>query len=206
MDEVVCGFGRTGKMFGFEHYDVVPDIVTMAKGMASAYAPISATAVRGEIFDRFLDDSDARYGYFRDISTYGGCTAGFAAGLENLRIMEDEGLVENSRVVGEHLHDRLMELADHPHVGDVRGRGLFAGVELVVDNSSKAPVGEDVMGAVMARITAEGVLVGKTTRSFQELNNTINIAPPLIVTKADVDEIVDAVKVGIEEGCKKVLG
>ncbi len=206
MDEVVCGFGRTGTMFGFEHYDVVPDIMTMAKGMASAYAPISATAVRSEIFGKFLNDPKAPYSYFRDISTYGGCTAGFAAALENLRILEDEGLVENSRVVGEHLHDRLRELADMTYVGDVRGKGLFAGIELVEDKSTKAPASEQAMGAVMARIAERGVLVGKTTRSFPTLNNTINIAPPLIVTKADVDEIVDAVKVGIEEGCKKVLG
>lgn len=205
LDEVVCGFGRTGTMFGFEHYDVVPDIVTMAKGMASSYAPISATAVRGEIFEKFLNDPGARYDYFRDISTYGGCTAGFAAALENLRIIEDEGLVENSRVVGEHLHDRLGELLDLENVGDIRGKGLFAGIELVEDKRSKTPVGEDVMGAVLARIAEQGVLVGKTTRSFRGLNNTINIAPPLIVTKADVDEIVDAVKVGIEQGCKKVL-
>lgn len=198
MDEVVCGFGRTGTMFGFEHYDFVPDIVTMAKGMASAYAPISATAVRGEIFDAFLDAPDARYGYFRDISTYGGCTGGFAAALENLRIIEDEGLVENARVVGAHLHDRLRELADHEHVGDLRGKGLFAGIELVEDKSTKAPVSDQVMGAVLSRIADEGVLVGKTTRSFHSLNNTVNIAPPLIVTKSDVDEIVDAVKVGIE--------
>jgi len=206
MDEVVCGFGRTGTMFGFEHYDVVPDIVTMAKGMASAYAPISATAVRGEVFGRFLNDPAAPYSYFRDISTYGGCTAGYAAALENLRIIEDEGLVENSRVVGEHLHDRLRELGDMKYVGDVRGKGLFAGIELVEDKATKAPVSEQVMGAVVGRIAAEGVLVGKTTRSFPTLNNTINIAPPLIVSRADIDEIVDAVKVGIEEGCRKILG
>jgi taurine-pyruvate aminotransferase len=205
MDEVVCGFGRTGTMFGFEQYDVVPDIVTMAKGMASAYAPISATAVRGEIFETFLNDPGASYAYFRDISTYGGCTAGFAAALENLRILEDENLVENSRVVGEYLHDRLLELADHEYVGDIRGRGLFAGIELVRDRSSRTPVGEDVMAAVLSRIADEGVLVGKTTRSFHGLNNTINIAPPLIVTKADVDEIVDAVKIGIERGCRQTL-
>lgn len=205
MDEVVCGFGRTGTMFGFQHYEVVPDIVTMAKGMASSYAPISATAARGEIFETFLNDPDATYAYFRDISTYGGCTAGFAAALENLRIIEDEGLVENARVVGHHLHDRLSELLDLENVGDVRGKGLFAGIELVEDKRSKAPMGEDVMGGILARITDQGVLVGKTTRSVRGLNNTINIAPPLIVTKADVDEIVDAVKVGIEQGCEKVL-
>jgi taurine-pyruvate aminotransferase len=206
IDEVVCGFGRTGTMFGYEHYDVAPDIVTMAKGMASSYAPISATAARGEIFERFLDDPESRYGYFRDISTYGGCTGGFAAALENLRILEDEQLVDNARRVGEYLIDRLRELSDHEHVGDVRGRGLFAGIELVEDKATKKPVGENVMGAVMARITAQGVLVGKTTRSFPELNNTINIAPPLIVTRSDVDEIVEAVKVGIVEGCMQVLG
>jgi taurine-pyruvate aminotransferase len=206
IDEVVCGFGRTGKMFGFEHYDFAPDIVTMAKGMASSYAPISATSVRSGIFEKFLHDPSDKLDYFRDISTYGGCTAGFAAALENLRILEDEDLIENTRVVGDHLLDRLRELADHEHVGDIRGKGLFAGVELVEDKSSKVPVSEDVMNAVMRRITEEGVLVGKTTRSIPRLNNTINIAPPLIVTEADVDEIVDAVKVGIEQGCRSVLG
>lgn len=205
MDEVVCGFGRTGTMFGFEHYDVVPDIVTMAKGMASSYAPISATAVRGEIFEKFLNDPEAKYDYFRDISTYGGCTAGFAAALENLRIMEDERLVENARTVGAHLCDRLQELADYEYVGDVRGRGLFAGIELVKDKSSKDPVGDDVMGAVLAAVAEKGVLVGKTTRSFQDLNNTVYIAPPLIVTEADVDEIVDAVKAGVTEVCERML-
>ena len=199
MDEVVCGFGRTGKMFGFEHYEVAPDIVTMAKGMASSYAPISATAVRSEIFDEFLSDPSDKYDYFRDISTYGGCTGGFAAALENMRIVEDEDLVENARVVGDYLLDRLGELSDHPNVGDVRGKGLFAGVELVADKSSKDPVGEDVMAAVIRAIAAEGVLVGGTNRSIPGLNNTLNIAPPLIVSTADVDEIVAAVKVGIEK-------
>jgi len=193
-------------MIGFEHYDVAPDIVTMAKGMASAYAPISATAVSSEVFDKFLHDPSDTYDYFRDISTYGGCTGGFAAALENLRILEDEQLVENARVVGDYLLDRLRELADHECVGDVRGRGLLVGVELVADKSSKRPVSEDVMNSVMRKINEEGVLVGRTTRSFPGLNNTITIAPPLIATKADVGEIVAAVKVGIEHACSAVDG
>ena len=123
--------------------------------------------------------------------------------MENLRIIEEEDLVENARVVGEHLHDRLRELADYEYVGDVRGKGLFAGVELVEDKSSKTPVSEEAMNAVMGKIAEQGVLVGKTTRSIPGLNNTINIAPPLIVTSAEVDEIVDAVKVGIERGCQE---
>ncbi|MYC88810.1 MAG: aminotransferase class III-fold pyridoxal phosphate-dependent enzyme, partial [Gemmatimonadales bacterium] len=202
IDEVVCGFGRTGTMFGFEHYDFVPDIVTMAKGMASSYAPISAAAVRGEVFDRFLGDPADRFHYFRDISTYGGCTVGFAAALENLRIIEDEDLIENSRATGAYLQDRLRELRDHDHVGDVRGRGLFAGVELVEDKATKTPVSEDVMAAVVGRAAREGVLVGRTTRSIPGLNNTVTIAPPLIVTRADIDELVEAVKTGIEYGCR----
>ena len=202
IDEVVCGFGRTGTMFGYEHYDFVPDIVTMAKGMASSYAPISAAAVRGEVFDTFLEDPSEKYHYFRDISTYGGCTAGFAAALENLRIIEEEDLIENSRVMGAYLLDRLRELSDHPNVGDVRGRGLFAGVELVEDKASRKPVSEDVMMAVVKKAAEEGVLVGKTTRSVPGLNNTVNMAPPLIVTKADVDELVNAVQAGIEHGCR----
>jgi taurine-pyruvate aminotransferase len=206
IDEVVCGFGRTGKMFGFEHYEVEPDIVTMAKGMASSYAPISGTAVRSKIFDTFLNDPSSRYGYFRDISTYGGCTAGPTAGLETLRITQEEGLVENARVAGGQLLDGLRELADLDCVGDVRGKGLLAGIELVEDKESKAPVGEDVMEAVVSAIGRQGVLVGKTTRSFAALNNTLNIAPPLIVSKTDVEEIVRAVEVGLEEGCKMVHG
>lgn len=202
IDEVVCGFGRTGTMFGYEHYGFVPDIVTMAKGMASSYAPISAAAVRGEVFDTFLEDPSEKYHYFRDISTYGGCTAGFAAALENLRIIEEEDLIENSRVMGAYLLDRLRELSDHPNVGDVRGRGLFAGVELVEDKASRTPVSEDVMMAVVKKAADEGVLVGKTTRSVPGLNNTVNMAPPLIVTKADVDELVNAVQAGIEHGCR----
>ena len=204
IDEVVCGFGRTGTMFGYEHYDFVPDIVTMAKGMASSYAPISAAAVRGEVFDKFLEDPAEKFHYFRDISTYGGCTAGFAAALENLRIIEEEDLVENSRVMGAYLLDRLRELSDHPNVGDVRGRGLFAGVELVEDEASKTPVSEDVMMAVVGKAADLGVLVGKTTRSVPGLNNTVNMAPPLIVTKSDIDELVEAVKAGIEHGCRSL--
>lgn len=206
LDEVVCGFGRTGTMFGFEHYEMAPDIVTMAKGMASSYAPISAAAARSEIFEEFLHDPGETSDYFRDISTYGGCTAGFAAALENLRILEDEELVENARVVGDYLLDRLREMADHDHVGDVRGRGLFAGVELVADRATKEPVSEEVMGEVMRGITAKGVLVGRTSRSIPGLNNTINVAPPLIVDRADVDEIVDAVRAGIEVGCRGLRG
>ncbi len=171
----------------------------MAKGMASAYAPISATVARSGVFEAFLNDPSEGHSYFRDISTYGGCTGGFAAALENLRIIEDEGLIENARIVGEYLLDRLRELSDHPHVGDVRGKGLFAGIELVADKETKEPIAEAVVAGVVAATARRGVLIGKTTRSIPGFNNTINMAPPLIVARSDIDQIVAAVTAGIDE-------
>ncbi len=198
MDEVVCGFGRTGKMFGYQHYDVDPDMVTMAKGMASGYMPISATAVKQDVYDVFLNEPGEKLAFFRDISTYGGCAAGAAAGLESTRIIEEENLVENSRVMGEYLNDQLQELKGLDLVGDIRGAGLFAGIELVEDKQTKQAVDEGRFGKIMAAIAAEGVLVGATMRSLPGLNNTINLAPALVATKNELDRIVDALKKGIE--------
>jgi taurine-pyruvate aminotransferase len=201
IDEVVAGFGRTGKFFGHQHFDVDPDMITLAKGMASAYEPISATVVKQHIFDLFLNDPnelDQRMNFFRDISTYGGCTGPMAASLENIRIMEDENLVENSRIMGDYLLDRLRELLDHPAVGDVRGKGLFCGVELVADKASKQPAGEAQTGAVVDAIKKNGVLVGRTNSSLPGLNTTLYFAPSLIITRLQVDQMVAATKKGIE--------
>ncbi|MES9903794.1 MAG: aminotransferase class III-fold pyridoxal phosphate-dependent enzyme, partial [Sedimenticola sp.] len=134
IDEVVCGLGRTGKWFGHQHYDVKPDMVTMAKGVASGYAAISCTVTTEQVFDAFKEDTAGRMGYFRDISTFGGCAGGPAAALENLRIIEDENLLQNVIDMGEYLMARLHELKEkHPMIGDVRGKGLFVGLELVKD-------------------------------------------------------------------------
>jgi len=202
MDEVVCGFGRTGKMFGHEHYDVDPDIVTMAKGTASSYMPLSVTMAKNELFDVFKSDPSDKLAYFRDISTYGGCAGAFAAGCENTRIIEDEKLCENSAKMGQYLLDNLKEFQTFSIVGDVRGMGLFAGIELVEDKVTKAPVSEAFIGQVIGDITAQGVLVGRTNRSFTNQNNIINLAPALVATKADIDEIVQAIKNALEKFSK----
>ncbi|MBW2355737.1 MAG: aminotransferase class III-fold pyridoxal phosphate-dependent enzyme [Deltaproteobacteria bacterium] len=197
IDEVVCGFGRTGVFWGHQHFGISPDIVTMAKGMAGGYEPLSATAVRPEIFQRFLNDPadpGQRLNYFRDISTYGGCTGPMAAALETLRIIDAEDLVGNSRRMGTYLLDRLRELADMPLVGDVRGRGLFCGVELVADKKTKQPISEALMGRIVAAINARGVLVGRTNARLPGNNTIMNFAPALIVTREQIDQIVDAVK------------
>lgn len=201
IDEVVAGFGRTGKFFGHQHFDVDPDMITLAKGMASAYEPISATVVKQHLYDLFLNDPadpNTRMHYFRDISTYGGCAGVMAASLENIRIMESEALVENSQVMGDYLLGRLGELLDHPAVGDVRGKGLFCGVELVAHKQDKQPPSEAQVGAVIDAVKAEGVLLGRTNSSLPGLNTTLYYAPALVITKDEVDRMVQATQKGIE--------
>lgn len=202
MDEVVCGFGRTGKFWGHEHFDVDPDIITMAKGLASSYAPVSATVVKQEIFDIFLNDPadpNTRLNFFRDISTYGGCTAGMAAALESTRIIDEEGLLSNATDVGDYLLSQLETLGRYEQVGDVRGQGLFAGIEFVSNRDTKEPITEEQMAALMAATLEEGVMVGRTNTSFQGLNNIMNFAPSLIITREQVDTIVVAVAKAIEK-------
>ncbi|WP_051305361.1 aminotransferase family protein [Desulfogranum mediterraneum] len=202
MDEVVCGFGRTGKFWGHEHFDVDPDIVTMAKGLASSYEALSATVVKQHVYDVFLNDpanEDDRLNYFRDISTYGGCTSAMTAALESTRIIEDENLVENSREIGAYMISKLEELKKFDCVGDIRGEGLFGGIEFVTNRETKEPITEGQMAALMGNVMAQGVIVGRTNSSFHGLNNIMNFAPCLIITKEQVDTVVGAVAAAIEK-------
>ncbi len=189
MDEVVCGMGRTGTMFGYEHYNIVPDIVTMAKGVASAYMPISCTVTTEELFT-LLQGNEDQVSYFRDISTFGGCTACATAAIENMKIIEEENLLANVVNMGSYLLEGLEELMVHPNVGDVRGKGLFAGVELVVDKNTKEPVAEAAIIRVCGEMAKNGILVGRTNRSFEGQNNVVTLAPGYIATKNDINLIV----------------
>ena len=194
IDEVVCGVGRTGTWFGYQQYGVQPDIVTMAKGVASGYAAISCCVTTDEVFEMFRDDSSDPLNYFRDISTFGGCTAGPAAALENMSIIEDEDLLSNVDAMGAHLIDNLNALAaTHSVIGDVRGKGLFCGAELVRDRETKDPLPEAQVGAILADCMKQGVIVGATNRSVPGKNNTLCFSPALIATKDDIDHITDAV-------------
>ncbi|NVK41754.1 MAG: aminotransferase class III-fold pyridoxal phosphate-dependent enzyme [Oceanospirillaceae bacterium] len=193
IDEVVCGLGRTGTWFGYQHYGIKPDIVTMAKGVASGYAAISCTVTTEEVFEAFKDDPSDRMGYFRDISTFGGCTAGPAAALANMEIIEEEGLLENAAQMGEYLLGRLRQLQDkYQVIGDVRGKGLFCGLELVQDRETREPVEESLPIAIAADCMKQGVIIGRTNRSFEKFNNTLCLSPALIATQDDIDQIVDA--------------
>jgi len=194
IDEVVCGVGRTGTWFGYQNYDVKPDLVTMAKGVASGYAAIACLVTTEEVFDLFKDNADDPMNYFRDISTFGGCTAGPAAAIENMRIIEDENLLSNTLAMGAHMVDNLNALADkHPVIGDVRGKGLFCGAELVSDRASREPAPEKMVQAVVADCMAQGVVIGATNRSVPGFNNTLCFSPALIATKDDINQITDAV-------------
>ena len=191
---MVCGVGRTGEWFGYQHYGVKPDFVTMAKGVASGYAAISCTVTTEAIFDQFKDDASDPLSYFRDISTFGGCASGPAAALENMRIIEDEKLLDNTNAMGERLMNNLHALMDkHEVIGDVRGKGLFCGAELVADRATKEPVDEKRAQAVVADCMAQGVIIGVTNRSLPGFNNTLCLSPALIATAADIDAITDAI-------------
>ncbi|WP_133486179.1 aspartate aminotransferase family protein [Aliiroseovarius marinus] len=203
IDEVVCGLGRTGTWFGYQHYGIKPDFVTMAKGVASGYAAIACCVTTERVFDMFKEDASDPMGYFRDISTFGGCTAGPVAALENLRIIEDEGLLENTTKMGERMMANLNALAEkHAVIGDVRGKGLFLGAELVKDRETKEPVSEAEVGAVVADCGAQGVIIGATNRSLPGRNNTLCFSPALIATEQDIDRICEAV----DNALTKVFG
>ncbi len=194
IDEVVCGVGRTGTWFGYQNFGIEPDFVTMAKGVASGYAAISCTVTTEKVFSMFKDEPDDPLSYFRDISTFGGCVAGPAAALENMRIIEDEGLLDNTLRMGERLIANLRGLQErHAVIGDVRGAGLFCGAELVADRQTKEPAPEKLVQAVIADCAAHGVIIGATNRSLPGLNNTLCFAPALIATAADIDAITETV-------------
>jgi len=193
IDEVVCGVGRTGTWFGYQHYGIEPDFVTMAKGVASGYAAIACCVTSERVFEMFKDDASDPMNYFRDISTFGGCTAGPAAAMENMAIIEEEGLLENTVQMGDYMLDQLHALADkHAVIGDVRGKGLFLGAELVSDRDSREPVDEKLAAQVVAECNAQGVIIGVTNRSVPGRNNTLCYSPALIATRDDIDQIIAA--------------
>ncbi|WP_417221948.1 aspartate aminotransferase family protein [Amphritea sp.] len=191
IDEVVCGLGRTGKWFGYQHYDIQPDIVTMAKGVASGYAAISCTVTTEAVYQSLQEDSaEDKMGYFRDISTYGGCLAGPAAAAANMKILEDENLLENCTELGKILLTGLKALqAKYPIIGDVRCLGLFCGIELVKNRETKEPVDESVAIQIANACKQAGLLIGRTNRSFEQYNNILNMSPALCITEAQLEHI-----------------
>lgn len=188
VDEVINGFGRTGAMFAHQHYGVEPDIVTVAKGVVSAYLPIAATVVRNRVFRSFVGEPADNRQVFQ-ISTYGGHPVAAAVANRNIEILLEERLVQRAADTGAYLLDGLRTLLRHPWVGDVRGRGLLAGVELVTDRSTREVAPSDGVKGVVDFARKRGVLVGRSGGG-RHLGNTIQLSPPLVITRAEVDRIV----------------
>jgi adenosylmethionine-8-amino-7-oxononanoate aminotransferase len=190
-DEVITGFGRTGRWFALEHWDVQPDIMTVAKAITSAYVPLAAFIVSGRIHEAILSappDVKFMHGY-----TNAGHPTACAVALRNIQIIEEEGLVEHAAAMGERLLDGLSSL-EHPNIGDVRGLGLLAAVELTADRSTRERF--DPAQNVGARVLREMRRRGVITRVRGDI---IVLAPPLVITSEQIDRIVDIVEGSIQE-------
>ncbi|GAB4324201.1 MAG: aminotransferase class III-fold pyridoxal phosphate-dependent enzyme [Dehalococcoidia bacterium] len=189
-DEVINGFGRTGKWFGIQHFDVVPDLMTCAKQISSGYIPLGAVLVRDRVAEAFEGPDNT----FRSGLTFGAHPVSTAVGLANVSIIERERLVENAASVGAHLGDQLREVASrHAIVGDVRGIGLLWGVEIVRDRQTKQafPADADVGGRLTEAFRKRGLL----TRP----GNITYIAPPLILNREEADAVAEIVDEALGE-------
>lgn len=180
-DEVINGWGRTGTYFAMEQYDVVPDILTMAKGLSSGYAPIAAAAVRSEIYEPFKEHKDISLGH---LLTFGGHAVAAAAALKNIEIFKNENLPQQSKEKGEYLLKQLKELETHPSVGQVRGLGLMCGIELVKNKETKESFAKD--SKFVKRVDQLMNEKGMLTRVW----NIIHVAPPFVVTYEELDRMV----------------
>jgi len=192
-DEVICGFGRTGNMFGTETFALQPDIITLAKQLSSGYLPISALMVNEKIYRAMVEQS-RKIGTFGHGFTYSGHPVCAAVALETLKVYEEERILDHVRRITPQFQRRLADLAGHPLVGDARGIGLIGAVELVADKSSKASFPPTAGMAQHAgnRALAHGVL----TRA---LGDTVNMCPPLIIEPQQIDELFDGIAAGLDD-------
>jgi 4-aminobutyrate--pyruvate transaminase len=193
-DEVICGFGRTGKWWGSQTFEIAPDMVTCAKALSSAYLPISAVLVNERLYDVMRDESD-RIGTFGHGYTYGGHPVCAAVACETLRIYHADNLIVRAAERGKKLRSRLEALADHPLVGNVRGIGLMWGVEIVRDKASRASF--DPKQKVGQRLSDICFARGLNTRALG--GHTMAFTPPLIISDAEIDLAVDIFAEGLDE-------
>jgi hypothetical protein len=202
-DEVMTGFGRTGKWFGVDHWGVRPDILVAAKGATSGYWPFGFAAASGEIHDTVVGAGPFVHGF-----TYSHSPVGAAVAREVLRILETESLVEASAAKGARLRTSLATRLDgHPAVGEVRGRGLMVGLELVQDRETKAafPRSARVTERVVAAARERGVLVYSGTGNADGVDgDTILLGPPFVVTDEQLDRIVDVLAEAIDVAVAEV--
>ena len=195
-DEVVTGFGRLGSMFGSDHYGIEADIITSAKGLTSAYAPLSASIISDRVW-KVLEDGTDEFGAIGHGWTYSAHPIGAAAGVANLKLIDEMGLVENAGKVGSYFKTAMTNaIANHANVGDVRGEGLMLAVEFVEDKEARSffdpskTMGAKVAGALLKR--------GVIARAMPQ-GDIIGFAPPLCLTEAEADKIVGAMQEAVEQ-------
>lgn len=184
IDEVICGFGRTGKWFGIEHFDIEPDIITMAKGISSGYIPLGGIGCTDEVWEPIE--------IFHHIHTYGNHPVSCAAALKNIEIMKRENLVENSHRMGIYFLERLRTLEHHPIVGEVRGTGLWTAIDLTRDKKTKTLFPTDRLTHMINRAKAKGLMI-------KTMGHALEFAPPLIIRKEEIDEAIKILDEGLAE-------
>jgi L-2,4-diaminobutyrate transaminase len=188
-DEVVSGFGRLGTMFGSDHYGIQPDFITIAKGLTSAYAPLSGSIVSDKVW-KVLEDGTDEFGPIGHGWTYSAHPIGAAAGVANLKLIDSLGLVANASSAGAYFKSALTNaLADHANVGDIRGDGLLCAIEFVSDKASRTYL--DPASKTGPQVAAALLKEGVIGRAMPQ-GDILGFAPPLCITEAEIDKVVDA--------------
>ncbi|WP_432409235.1 aspartate aminotransferase family protein [Wukongibacter sp. M2B1] len=205
VDEVMAGFGRTGKKFAIEHFDIVPDIVTCAKGMSCGYTPMGAAIASDKIFNTIMVEGS---GHFIHGHTYAGNPLSCGIAHKVIEIMEREGYVENAEKQGNYLMEKLQKLYEYPIVGEIRGKGLMIGIEFVKEQETKKSFDTSVAlkNKVMVNCLDKGLVVYPGGGSVDGVRGDhILIAPPVNITTEEIDLLFDALEAGIRKTCEDVL-
>lgn len=198
VDEVVTGFGRTGKKMGMDHFGIVPDIAVFAKGVSSGYVPLAGMAASSDICGLFAE----KEAEFQHLYTFSAHPIACAVGNEVMRIIEEENLVERSEQVGNYLHESLLQLKDLPMVGDIRGKGMLWAIEFVRDKETKEtfPKEKNVTMDIIMQCLMKGVFFYPGYyQDEQGRGDHIMIAPPFIITEEQIDECMNVLRETIEE-------
>ncbi|WP_408590865.1 aspartate aminotransferase family protein [Novosphingobium sp.] len=198
-DEVITGFGRTGNMFGCETYGIKPDIILLSKQISSSYLPLSALLANDRVLDPIIEET-GRIGTLGHGFTAGGHPVAAAVGLENIAIIEERDLVGNARKAGAHLQAGLRALADHPLVGEVRGVGLIAAIELVTDKAARVALEKSGQLGALANVQLHGNGV-----ICRVIGDAVAFCPPLIITEEQIDDLLARVKAALDAVAAEVL-
>jgi adenosylmethionine-8-amino-7-oxononanoate aminotransferase len=173
VDEIICGFGRTGRWFGVEHFDLLPDILAMAKGITSGYVPLGGIGCRDRVFEPIE--------VFKDIHTYGNHPVSCAAALTNIEILKRENLIARSKELGTYLLERLKTLTNHPAIGEARGTGLWTAIDFTADKQTHAPFPAERLNRIVKRARQKGLII-------KSAGSALEFAPPLIIQKDEIEE------------------